>query len=231
MNRRSFLGLVGAGVTQALGQNRPRRPAANEFVFARLRYDSGDWDYNPKVAANVLDSVVQYTSIPVYQDEIVIKADSAELLAFPFLFMTGHMLVRFNAKEREGLVRFVEQGGLLFSDDCNHDVDGLYAKSFEDEMRRTFPATPSLPKIPNTHRLYRSFFKFDGPPQTSHELNGWGDDMVHDYLRGHDHKGRLGVLYSNKDYGCEWDYDWKNKRFRREDNTRFAVNIVVYCMT
>ena len=38
--------------------------------------------------------------------------------------------------------------------------------------------------------------------------------------------GRLGVLYSNKDYGCEWDYDWRNKRFLAEDNTKFAVNIV-----
>jgi hypothetical protein len=139
--------------------------------------------------------------------------------------------VRFSAKERLGLVRFVEKGGLLFSDDCNHDVDGLYAKSFEDEMRRAFPGAATLAKIPNAHSLYRSFFTFPGPPQTSHELNGWGDDMVHDYLRGVDRNGRLGVIYSNKDYGCEWDYDWRNKRFRKEDNTRFAVNIIVYAMT
>ena len=68
-------------------------------------------------------------------------------------------------------------------------------------------------------------------PPTSHELNGWGDEIVHDYLRAVEHQGRLGVLYSNKDYGCEWDYDWRNKRFQREDNTKFAVNIVVYAMT
>ena len=208
-----------------------RRPRANEFVFARLRYDSGDWDYNPKVAANVLDAVVQYTEIPIYPEEIVITADSAELGAFPFLFMTGHTLVRFNAREREGLVRFAESGGVLFSDDCNHDVNGLYAKSFEHEMRATFPAPGTLDKIPNTHALYRAFFRFDGPPQTSHELNGWGDDLVHDYLRGVERRQRLAVIYSNKDYGCEWDYDWRNKRFRAEDNTRFAVNLVVYAMT
>ena len=41
------------------------RPKASEFVFARLRYDSGDWDYNPKVASNVLNSLVEYTdSLP-----------------------------------------------------------------------------------------------------------------------------------------------------------------------
>ena len=228
MLRREFLSLVGAGLASQL---RPRRPKPSEFVFARLRYDSGDWDYNPKVAGNVLDSVLQYTTIPVYPEEIVITADSAELAAFPFIFMTGHKLVRFSQKERDGLVAFVEHGGVLFSDDCNHDVDGLYAKSFEAEMQRAFPGTQTLAKIPNSHRLYRSFFTFDGPPQTSHELNGWGDDMVHDYLKGVEHRGRLGVVYSNKDYGCEWDYDWRNKRFRRDDNTRFAVNLVVYAMT
>jgi hypothetical protein len=208
------------------------RPRGSEFVFARLRYDSGDWDYNPKVAANVLNSIVEYTNIRVYPEEVIITADSEELLSFPFLFMTGHKLVRFGTAEREQLQAYVEHGGLLFSDDCNHDVAGLYAVSFEQEMRTIFPAPDTLEKLPRTHPLYRAFFQFpDGPPQTAHELNGWGDDLVHDYLRGVEHNRRLGVLYSNKDYGCEWDYDWRNKRFQREDNTRFGVNIVVYAMT
>ena len=215
-----------------VASQRPRaRPRASEFVFARLRYDSGDWDYNPKVAANILNSIVEYTSIKVYGEEVVITADSDELLAFPFLFMTGHKLVRFSPPEREGLAKFVRQGGLLFSDDCNHDVAGLFAVSFEQEMRTIFPGPGTLDKLPRSHPLYRAFFEFDGPPQTAHELNGWGDDLVHDYLRGVEHGGRLGVLYSNKDYGCEWDYDWRNKRFQRDDNTRFGVNIVAYAMT
>ena len=200
-------------------------------MFARLRYDSGDWDYNPKVAANVLNSIVEYTNIPVYPEEVVITADSDELLAFPFLFMTGHKLVRFSERERERLKEFVERGGLLFSDDCNHDVAGLYATSFEQEMQRAFPGAETLAKLPRAHAIYRSFFQFPGgPPQTAHELNGWGDDLVHDYLRAIEHRGRIGVLYSNKDYGCEWDYDWRNKRFQRDDNTRFSVNIVVYAL-
>jgi hypothetical protein len=208
------------------------RPRGSEFTFARLRYDSGDWDYNPKVAANVLNSIVEYTNIRVYPEEVVITADSEELGAFPFIFMTGHKLVRFSAAERERLRHFVESGGLLFSDDCNHDIAGLYAVSFEQETRTIFPGPQTLAKLPNSHALYHAFFRFpDGPPQTAHELNGWGDDLVHDYLRGVEHRGRLGVLYSNKDYGCEWDYDWRNKRFQRDDNTRFAVNIVVYAMT
>ena len=243
-SRRSFLTRCGAlacasvlpvGSLAALGvpkaHSRFSTGSRFEFTFARLRYDSGDWDYNPKVCANLLDAVVQYTEIPVNPQEVVITADSAELTAFPFLFMTGHKLVRFSDAERKGLVRFVENGGLLFSDDCNHDVNGLYAKTFEAEMGKAFGPN-AMPKISGAHPLYSSFFAFpDGPPRTSHELNGWGDNVVHDYLRGVERRGRLGVLYSNKDYGCEWDYDWKNKRFRRRDNTRFGVNIVVYSMT
>jgi hypothetical protein len=233
MDRRRFIQRATLGAASLLATRAlPAQPAHGEFVFARLRYDSGDWDYNPKVCANVLDAVLQYTEIPVYQTEVVITADSTELQAYPFLFMTGHKLVRFSDKERQGIVRFVNNGGLLFSDDCNHDIDGLYARTFEAEMRKAFTGPGVLDKIPNSHQLYRAFFRYpDGPPQTSHELNGWGDDIVHDYMRGIERRGRLGVIYSNKDYGCEWDYDWRNKRFRARDNLQFAVNLVVYSMT
>ena len=89
----------------------------------------------------------------------------------------------------------------------------------------------ALKKIPNNHELYSAFFKFEkGPPNTSFELNGWGDDLIHDYLKAITIKGRFAFLYSNKDYGCEWDYDYRNKRFLAEDNTKFGVNIVMYAM-
>src|SRR5688500_10971178 len=141
------------------------RPRGSEFVFARLRYDSGDWDYNPKVAANVLNSVVEYTSIPVFPEEVVIAASSRALLSFPFLFMTGHKLVRFSREERDRLRAFVEHGGLLFSDDCNHDVNGLYARSFEHEMAGIFGTEGKMPRLPSAHPIYRSFFRFEhGPP-------------------------------------------------------------------
>ena len=124
----------------------------------------------------------------------------------------------------------MRRGGFVLVDDCNHDIDGLFAKSFEAEMAAMF-GNDALQKLAPKHPLYSSFFRFDGPPNTGYELNGWGDDLVHDYLRGIAIDGRLGILYSNKDYGCEWDYDWRNKRWNAEDNSKFAVNIVVYSLT
>jgi hypothetical protein len=35
----------------------------------------------------VLDSVLQYTTILVFREEVVISAASTELLSFPFVFM------------------------------------------------------------------------------------------------------------------------------------------------
>ena len=138
---------------------------------------------------------------------------------------------RIAIRERDIFERFVRGGGFVFADDCNHDIDGLFARSFEAQIGAIFGAD-ALRTIPNDHELYRAFFEFvDGPPPTALELNGWGGDLVHDYLKAVEIDGRIGILYSNKDYGCEWDYDFRNKRFLAEDNTKFGVNIVIHAMT
>lgn len=200
------------------------------FFFTRLQYHSGDWNTDQRMPSNLLHSLIQYTSLPVETEEKVIRLDSGEIYRCPFCYLSGHKLVEFNEEEAKHFKTYVENGGFIFVDDCNHDIDGLFAKSFEAQMARLFGAE-ALKKIPNDHLLYNCFFEFEnGPPNTSVELNGWGDDLVHDYLKAIEIDGRIAVLYSNKDYGCEWDYDLRNKRFLAVDNTRFGVNIVIYSM-
>ena len=48
ISRRQFLQAAAVAFTQPSG-----KPRGHEFVFARLRYASGDWDYNTKFAVNV----------------------------------------------------------------------------------------------------------------------------------------------------------------------------------
>ena len=200
------------------------------FTFATAQYDSGDWDSAPQVPANVIDAVARYTAIDVNPSGIVVPLASRDLLRYPLVYLTGHLPVRLSSAEREMLRTYLERGGLLFVDDHNHDIDGQFHKSCTDELARVVGAR--LKEIPNDHALYRSFFTFpDGPPATSHELNGWGDNLVHKHLMGAMRGDRLQVLYSNKDYSSEWGYHPDNKRFLSIDNTRFAVNIVVYALT
>ncbi|WP_105102684.1 DUF4159 domain-containing protein [Microbulbifer pacificus] len=201
-----------------------------DFYFTRLMYESGDWDVDQRMPSNVLNSLIEYTSLKVDPNErIVPLADPAMVLA-PFCYLAGHKLVEFTAAEAKNFRDYVNRGGFVFVDDCNHDIDGLFAKSFEAQMAKLF-GDDCLQKLPDDHDLYRCFFRFEELPVTSFELNGWGDDLVHDYLKAIVVNGRIAVLYSNKDFGCEWDYDYRNKRWLAIDNTKFAVNIVIYALT
>ena len=184
-----------------------------------------------RMPSNLLNSLVEYTTLKVDTQEKIIPLSSDDIFNSPFCYLSGHKLVQFTKKEKENFEKYINNGGFVFVDDCNHDIDGLFSKSFVRQMEEIF-GSQALQKIPNTHQIYNSFFEFeDGPPTTSQELNGWGDDLVHDYLKAIEINGRIGVLFSNKDYGCEWDYDFRNKRWYKIDNTRFGVNIVMYALT
>lgn len=200
------------------------------FTFATAQYDSGDWDSAPQVAANVIDAIARYTEIDVNPTGVVVAVGSRDLLRYPLVYLTGHLPVRFSSAEREMLRTWLGRGGMLFVDDHNHDIDGQFHKTATDELARVTGAP--LRELRNNHPLYSAFFEFpDGPPTTSHELNGWGDNLVHKHLLAHLVGDRIQVLYSNKDYSSEWGYHPDSKRFLAVDNTRFAVNLVVYALT
>ena len=200
-----------------------------EFVFATAQYDSGDWDSAPLVPPNIIDTIARYTEITVAPTGVVVPLGDDRMLRYPLLYMTGHLPVRFSDAERRNVKRYVERGGLLFIDDHNHDVDGAFHKTAVEELGR---AVGPLAQLPNTHPIYSAFFRFpDGPPNTSHELNGWGDNLVHSHLLAAMRGDRIAVLYSNKDYSSEWGYHPDNKRFLSIDNTKFGVNVIVYALT
>lgn len=235
MNRAGFLEALGAGAAgvafspwASLAASTFERGRA-DFTFTRLQYRSGDWDVDQRMPANLLNSLIEYTTVEVALREHIVPLASDEVLDAAFCYLAGHRLVQFETRERDVFERYVRNGGFVFVDDCNHDIDGLFARSFEAQIAAIF-GPETLQKIPNDHPLYTAFFAFDGPPTTSVELNGWGDDLVHDYLKAVEIDGRIAILYSNKDYGCEWDYDFRNKRWLAEDNTRFGVNIVMHAM-
>jgi hypothetical protein len=201
------------------------------FTFATGIYASGDWESASLVPQNVIDVLAKYTSLDLNPSGVNVRIDSDELFELPFLFLTGHLPVFFTAAERTNLKKYVERGGFLFVDDHNHDIDGVFHKTMTDELTKMFG---KLKRIPNDHRLYRSFFVFeDGPPTTSHELNGWGDNLKHDYFHAIMDGDRVDVLYSNKDYSSEWSNKLTDNRDLREeqDPAKIAVNIVVYALT
>jgi hypothetical protein len=39
------------------------------FVFTRIQYNSGDWDTDQRMPSNLLNSLVEYTTIPIDEKE------------------------------------------------------------------------------------------------------------------------------------------------------------------
>ncbi|MEX2528503.1 MAG: DUF4159 domain-containing protein [Gemmatimonadota bacterium] len=227
-------GRSGAVESGAGGDSRAASESANParpFVFATVRYRSGNWDSAPLVPTNLHHTVARYTDIPVTPEGAVVDLAAPDLHRYPFVFLTGHLPVRFTPEESENLKRYIDNGGFLFIDDHNHDIDGAFHRTVLEEMSRLFGAD-ALQPLPTDHPLYHTFFRFpDGPPTTSHELSGWGDGLIHSELFGIQVDGRLAVLYSNKDYASEWNYHAVNKRFLALDNTRLGMNILLYALT
>ena len=142
-----------------------------DFVFTRLQYDSGDWDVDPRMPSNLLHSLLQYTTLEVEPEERIVALRDPAMLRAPFCYLSGHRLVELGRQEAENFRRYVENGGFVFVDDCNHDIDGLFARSFEEQMARIF-GSQALVKIGDDHQIYDAFFRFEGgPPTSSFELN------------------------------------------------------------
>jgi hypothetical protein len=205
------------------------RGPESQFVFCTAIYSSGDWESAPLLPANLIDTLARHTTLDVAPTGVNVRLDSQEIFDYPFVWLTGHLPVRFTLAERTNLKRYVERGGFMMVDDHNHDVNGAFHKTATEEIERLFGR---LKKVPDSHELFKCFFVYpDGAPHTQHELNGYGDDMLHEFLYAVEANGRIGLLYSNKDYSSEWNFHPETKKFSTVDITKFGVNLVVYALT
>ncbi|MGN6518608.1 MAG: DUF4159 domain-containing protein, partial [Dokdonella sp.] len=141
MNRSEFLrsmvatvagfALTPLGRAQDGSTNHPSpitNPGSYDFWFTRLMYESGDWDVDARMPSNLLDALIQYTTLRVDPHERVLPLADARMLTQPFCYLAGHKLVEFNPDERRHFERYVRAGGFVLVDDCNHDIDGLFAR-------------------------------------------------------------------------------------------------------
>ena len=103
----------------------PVIPAQNNSAFriARLKYDGGgDWYNGQTEEINLLQFIGEHTNIKVKPDYIYVDIKSDDIFSYPFLFLTGHGNIIFNAEETENLRNYLISGGFLHISD-NYGID------------------------------------------------------------------------------------------------------------
>ena len=196
----------------------------SKFTFARLKYSSGDWDTDQRMPANMLNSLLEYTTIPFDQEEKVIDLSSAELFNYPFVYMTGHGNVVFGDQEVKNLRQYLTGGGFLHIDD-NYGLD----KFIRPQMKKVFPEL-SFVELPANHELYNQKFKFPAGLPKIHE---------HDNKRPQGfaliYKGRVVCYYT---FECDLGNGWEDFGTYPEDTQetrtkalKMGANLVQYALT
>jgi hypothetical protein len=199
----------------------PLNPSA--VTVARLHYGGGgDWYWGSSAIPNLLDFIRDSSNIPIDTIEKTVQVMDDNLFRYPFLFATGHGIMKFTDEERERLRVYLSRGGFLFIND-SYGMD----KGVRKEVAALFPER-ELVEIPFDNPIYHSYYDFPNGPPKIHEhdnkpARGFG--IIID--------GRV-VLYFlvESDIGDGWEDPQvhNDPPEKREAALKMGLNIVAYAL-
>ena len=191
------------------------------YKIAKLKYNGGgDWYANRTALPNLLRFFNQTFNTRLVEQEGTVEVGSTEIFNYPFVYLTGHGNVIFNAQEAENLRNYLLAGGFLHIDD-NYGLD----KFIRREMKKVFPDL-EFQELPVSHSIYHQKFDFPKGLPKIHE---------HDNKRpqgfGLIHKGRLICFYSyESDLGNGWEDvgTYSDPKEKHVQALRMGVNLLQY---
>jgi len=191
---------------------------------ARLHYGGGgDWYWGSSAIPNFLKFVRDNTDFPIDTLEKTVRISENNLFRYPFLFATGHGIIRFSADEQERLRSYLDHGGFLFIND-SYGMD----KNFRQEISALFPER-KLVELPFDHDIYHSYYDFSNGPPKIHEHDNkppQGFAIIID--------GRVVLYYLyESDIGDGWEDPavHNDPPQKRTAALKMGMNILVYALT
>ncbi len=192
--------------------------------IARLHYGGGgDWYWGSSAIPNMLQFIKENSNFPVNLEEKSVQVMDDDLFSHPFLFATGHGVLKFTDEERERMRSYLNHGGFLFIND-SYGMD----KSVREEVRHLFPEREFV-ELPFDHELYHCYFDFPSGTPKIHEHDGkppQGRAIIID--------GRVVLYY---DYEADIGDGWEDPQVhndppeKRLQALRMGMNLMVYAMT
>jgi hypothetical protein len=199
----------------------PVNPSA--VTVARLHYGGGgDWYWGSSAIPNFLKYIRNNSNFPVDTIEKTVRIMDDNLFQYPFLFATGHGVIKFTEEERERLRIYLASGGFLFVND-SYGME----KNLRKEIKTLFPER-ELTELPFDHPIYHTYFDFPNGPPKIHEhdkkpARGYGiiieDRVVLFYL----HESDIGD-------GWEDAQVHNDPPEKREAAFKMGVNILAYAI-
>ena len=167
------------------------------YKIGLLKYNGGgDWYANPTALSNLIEfcnSEIGTNINPVYDE---VEVGDNIIFNYPYIHLTGHGNVVFDANEVSNLKNYLLAGGFLHISD-NYGLDPFIRK----EMKKIFPELDFI-ELPFDHPIYHQNFDFnEGLPKIHQhdEKPSKGLGLIY--------KGRLVCFY---DYECDLGDGWED---------------------
>ncbi|MCS6820022.1 MAG: DUF4159 domain-containing protein [Chitinophagales bacterium] len=189
--------------------------------IALLKYNGGgDWYANPTSLPNLIQFCNKNLGMDIHPEPATVEVGSPELFNYPFVHMTGHGNVVFNASETENLRKYLMGGGFLHVDD-NYGMD----KFVRPQLEKLLPGS-KLTELPFSHPIFHQKFKFPNGLPKIHE-----HDNKPPQAFGLFYEGRLVLLYT---YECDLGDGWEDPDVHKDPEEvrlkalRMGANILTY---
>ncbi len=194
---------------------------SGSYQFAVLKYrGGGDWYADPTAVPNLAAFCNANLNMKIANEVAIVEVGSSDLFNYPFVHMTGHGNVVFNASEVENLRTYLEGGGFLHIDD-NYGMDPF----IRPQLQKLFP-DQELVELPYSHPIFNQRYSFPNGLPKIHEHDGkppQGFGLFHD--------GRLVLFYT---YESDISDGWEdaevhgNDESTRQRSLQMGANIVQF---
>lgn len=195
-------------------------PAA-PIQIALLKYrGGGDWYANPTSLTNLIAFCNKQLTTSLDPDFATVDAGSNDIFNYPFVHMTGHGNIVFDAQEAANLRNYLLAGGFLHIDD-NYGMDPYV----RPQMKNVFPELDFV-ELPFSHPIFHQKFLFTNGLPKIHEHDGKPPQAF-----GLTWEGRLVCLYTYEtDLGDGWEDQavHGDSEETRMKALRMGANIVQY---
>ncbi|HQV01286.1 MAG: DUF4159 domain-containing protein [Bacteroidia bacterium] len=195
------------------------------YKIGLLKYNGGgDWYANLETSLkNLINFCNKNLNTNISNEQAVVEVGNPEIFNYPFVHMTGHGNVIFNAQEVQNLRNYLMGGGFLHISD-SYGIDPYIRR----EMKKVFPELDFV-EVPFNHAIYHQKFNFDNGLPKIHEHDGSnpkGFALVF--------KGRIICFY---DFECDLGDGWENAEVhndpeeKRQAALKMGANIISYAFS